>query len=401
MSKVKIEGNASGSGTLTISAPNTDTDRTLTLPDGAGEVLVTDGTITIDDTNDRVGIGTDSPSKSLHIYNGASGCTPYGTGILIEDNATTYLEFNTPTGTQSGITWATPTQQTSGTLLYNTTDRYMRFGTAGSERMRIDSSGNVGIGTTSPSAALEVRPNAVIGNGTNGVKLTYSNGNSTGIIDTGFSSTGLEFRIQNSEKMRINSSGNVLFGCTSNPSATVPGSGFIKTSYDTELRMSTNITGGNSLVVFYNPNGQIGSIVSSGSSTSYNTSSDYRLKENVVDMDGAIDRVKALSPKRFNFISDEDDTTVDGFLAHEVSDVIPEAISGEKDATKEEEYEVTPAVLDDDGNVVTEAVMGTRTVPDYQGIDQSKLVPLLTGALQEAIAKIEELETRIETLENA
>ena len=61
MSKVKIEGNASGTGTLTISAPNTDTDRSLTLPDAAGEVLVTDGTITIDDTNDRVGIGTDSP----------------------------------------------------------------------------------------------------------------------------------------------------------------------------------------------------------------------------------------------------------------------------------------------------------------------------------------------------
>ena len=253
MSKVKIEGNASGTGTLTISAPNTNTDRTINLPD--------------DDIT--LGGGVDGVDSDY----------------------------------------------TSGTAV------------------KIDSSGNVGIGTDSPSAKLEVRPNAVIGNGTNGVKLTYSNGNSTGIIDTGFSSTGLEFRIQNSEKMRINSSGNVLFGCTSNPSATVPGSGFIKTSYDTELRMSTNITGGNSLVVFYNPNGQIGSIVSSGSSTSYNTTSDYRLKENVVDMTNAIDRVKALQPRRFNFIADAD-TTVDGFLAHEVSDVIPEAISGEKDATK-------------------------------------------------------------------
>ena len=70
-------------------------------------------------------------------------------------------------------------------------------------------------------------------------------------------------------------------------------------------------------------------------------------------------------------------------------------------AMREEEYEVTPAVLDEDGNVVTEAVMGTRQVPDYQGIDQSKLVPLLTAALQEAIAKIETLEQRIITLENA
>jgi hypothetical protein len=73
---------------------------------------------------------------------------------------------------------------------------------------------------------------------------------------------------------------------------------------------------------------------------------------------------------------------------------VPEAISGTKDAMRTEEYEVTPAVLDDDGNVVTEEVMGTREVPDYQGIDQSKLVPLLTAALQEAIQRIEALEAK-------
>jgi hypothetical protein len=81
-----------------------------------------------------------------------------------------------------------------------------------------------------------------------------------------------------------------------------------------------------------------------------------------------------------------------------VSDVVPEAVTGTKDAMTTEEYEVTPAVLDDDGNVVTEAVMGTREVPDYQGIDQSKLVPLLTGALQEAIARIETLEAEVAAL---
>ena len=90
-------------------------------------------------------------------------------------------------------------------------------------------------------------------------------------------------------------------------------------------------------------------------------------------MTGAIDRVKQLLPKRFNFIIDAD-KTVDGFLAHEVT-AVPEAISGEKDA------------VDADGNI------------EAQGIDQSKLVPLLTGALKEAIAKIEALETRVATLE--
>jgi len=143
---------------------------------------------------------------------------------------------------------------------------------------------------------------------------------------------------------------------------------------------------------FYNANGIVGSISASGSATAYNTSSDYRLKENVVAMSGATERLKQLEPKRFNFIADAD-ATVDGFLAHEVADVVPEAITGTKDAMKDEEYEVTPAVLDDEGNVTTEAVMGTRSVPDYQGIDQSKLVPLL-------VATIQELEARITKLEN-
>jgi hypothetical protein len=136
----------------------------------------------------------------------------------------------------------------------------------------------------------------------------------------------------------------------------------------------------------------VGRIATTSSATSYITSSDYRLKENVVAMTSATERLKQLNPLRFNFIVDAD-TTVDGFLAHEVQDVVPEAITGTKDAMRDEEYEVTPAVLDDDGNVTTEAVMGTRSVPDYQGIDQSKLVPLL-------VATIQELEARLTALEN-
>jgi hypothetical protein len=109
-------------------------------------------------------------------------------------------------------------------------------------------------------------------------------------------------------------------------------------------------------------------------------------------MTGSIDRLKNLKPSKFNFIADPS-KIVDGFLAHEAGAVVPESVTGAKDAMMDEEYEVTPAVMDGD-TVVTEAVMGTRTVPDYQGIDQAKIVPLLVSALQEAI-------TRIETLENA
>jgi hypothetical protein len=135
---------------------------------------------------------------------------------------------------------------------------------------------------------------------------------------------------------------------------------------------------------------QVGYIYSTASGTSFSTSSDYRLKENVVPMSGSIDRLKALKPSRFNFIADAD-KTVDGFLAHEAQAVVPECVTGEKDAMKMEEYEVTPAVMDGE-TVITEAVMGERSVPDMQAIDQSKLVPLLVGAIQELAARLEALE---------
>jgi hypothetical protein len=111
----------------------------------------------------------------------------------------------------------------------------------------------------------------------------------------------------------------------------------------------------------------VGQIVVNASSTSYNTSSDYRLKENVTLLTGATDRLKQIPVHRFNFIADPD-TVVDGFIAHEAQAVVPECVTGTKDE------------VDNEGN------------PIYQGIDQSKLVPLLTAALQEAIAKIETLE---------
>jgi hypothetical protein len=152
-----------------------------------------------------------------------------------------------------------------------------------------------------------------------------------------------------------------------------------------------------SQIEFANSNGVVGSITTSGNATAYNTSSDYRLKTDAQPMKGASDRVKSLKPVNFEWLSGK--TRVDGFIAHEVQAVVPEAVHGEKDAMREEEYEVTPAVLDEEGNVVTKAVMGTQQVPDYQAIDQSKLVPLLTAALQEALAKIEQLEVRFASLE--
>ena len=183
-------------------------------------------------------------------------------------------------------------------------------------------------------------------------------------------------------------SGNVTHGVT--PSSSAAGV-FTEAAGRTTYSRGSGV-GGFGHLSFINGNGAVGSVVTSGTATAYNTSSDYRLKENVVSLTSATERLKQLEPKRFNFIADAD-VTVDGFLAHEVADVVPEAITGAKDAMRDEEYEVTPAVLGDDGNVVTEAVMGTRSVPDYQGIDQSKLVPLLVATIQELEARITHLET--------
>jgi hypothetical protein len=158
-------------------------------------------------------------------------------------------------------------------------------------------------------------------------------------------------------------------------------------------------------VAFKHGSSVVGTIITTNSSTAYNTSSDYRLKQNVEDMTGAIDRVKALAPKRFQFIADAD-TTVDGFLAHEAQTVVPEAVHGTHNQV---EVWIEPEV-DEEGNIIGEALpdgvsvgdnkldADGNTIPVYQGIDQSKLVPLLTAALKESITKIETLETEMTAL---
>jgi hypothetical protein len=253
------------------------------------------------------------------------------------------------------------------------------------------------VGSAQPRLRPSIDNSANLGESARRFKDLYLSGGvkATGMTRLGYTAGNLNgFGAENVSGVFY--SGNTSSGYTAMNSDSANGCLYLS-------RTSSAPTG---LALSFASNGaQVGSVTITGSSTSYNTSSDYRLKENVTSMDNASDRVLALNPCRFNFIADPD-TTVDGFLAHEAQEVVPEAVHGTKDGMKTEEYEVSPAVeatYDEDGNELTpavEAVMGTREVPDYQGIDQSKLVPLLTKALQEALTEIDNLKQRVDALEN-
>jgi len=270
----------------------------------------------------------------------------------------------------------------------------------GSNALVVDSNGNVGIGAITIDSLLHLEKNdltaydATATDGQVGVGPTIylenpANNNATvggqivfgmrsteaqtRIGATGGSAPALTFGTLDAERMRIDSSGNLLVNTTGE----IRNANDLGISIEPEGRIYLGrgaSSGGFAHLVFVNSNGVVGSVVTSGASTSYVTSSDYRLKENITEITDGITRVKQLNPSRFNFIADPD-KTVDGFIAHEVQDIVPEAVSGEKNA------------VDSDGK------------PEYQGVDYGRITPLLTAALKEAIAKIEMLEARIAVLE--
>jgi hypothetical protein len=201
------------------------------------------------------------------------------------------------------------------------------------------------------------------------------------------------------QAMTLDASGNLLLGQTTSG------------GYRLELTNSgatpvyvNRATNTGSLIDFGNGAGILGNISTNSFSIAYNTTSDYRLKENVQPLTGALTRIAALKPCTYTWKLALNETS-EGFIAHELAEVVPDCVTGEKDATREEEYEVSPAipaVLDEEGNEVTpavEAVMGTRTVPVYQSIDTSFLVATLTAAIQEQQALIINLTSRLEALE--
>ena len=348
----------------------------------------------------NVGIGTTAAATKLHIVDSLSG------GQLLvatseSDNAEKYGTFGTQhydTDQEPVLAIAAQSAASENNVLiggalgeFNAATS-VKFYTAanatttgGSERMRIDSSGKVGIGTTSPASYTS--DTLVISSGDQGGMtlvsadnvenyISWADGTSgaaqlqAGYIGYNHSSNYMRFGTIATERMRIRSNGQVLINSTSiiasdNAYLQVTGGSVTPVA----LRGGTN----NYFMAFYKQsnNDLIGSITgSSGTATAFNTSSDYRLKENVDYSWDATSQLKQLKPAKFNFIADPDNT-VDGFIAHEVQEVVPHAVTGEKDAK------------------------------EMQGIDQSKLVPLLVKAMQEQQTVIEALEARISTLEGS
>ena len=279
---------------------------------------VDSGTLFVDNSENRVGIGTTTPSVLLHLQR--SSTTAYSSTATTNDS--TALIINSGNGGHTTLEF-----------------QYSSSGT----------------GQTGQATISSFNEPTLESSGTKNTALTFG--------------TKQHSDSTIRERMRISSDGNVLIGSSTNV-----GTADHKVSIDIgstgrALGLGTSATSEKVLVSFVNGNGTVGSINASGTGIAYNTTSDYRLKENVTPLTGAINRLNQLKPSRFNFIADPD-ITIDGFLAHEVSDYVPEAVNGEKDA------------VDENGDI------------DPQKIDQSKLVPLL-------IASVQELSKKVTTLENA
>ena len=296
---------------------------------------------------------------------------------------------------------------TSGTALNMSADTtgvlQLATGATPTTAVTIDASQNVGIGTTSPSYKLDVgnssgqqiiRANGGSSGSNGGGAFIASNGGTSVFSAGGYSAvfggaydgsaainaaTSLTFQattgsmywnVNGSERMRIDSSGVLLLAGTS----AIAGYQFTMYHSDTGgMAYKYNGTSQQNSCSFQNGNGQVGRIYTSGSATTYSTSSDYRLKENIVPMTGALDKVAQLNPVTFTW--KVDGTDGQGFIAHELQTVVPDCVGGTKDA------------VDAEGN------------PVYQDIDTSFLVATLTAAIQEQQTIINDLKARIETLE--
>jgi hypothetical protein len=405
---------------------------TGTTPDTINTGLLTNGGLVFDTAKMKVDLAATAMSGELRAVDGGTGQSVYGVGDLLYAETTTTLgALNISTndkilGINNGATlpvWITnlvgQEVPTGAMLIGNGPNAMTQLNTTAKGTIAVGNGStttNLAAGTdtyvlTAKSAAATglnweaityptvnlasgVTGTLQVGNGGTGITtavagtITRGNGTNALVADTylQYESTQKSLKIRGtgnttptmSAPLSINDvqgSSGIYEACIGlTPYKAAQGGKAISIGLDgyrdgiIVVRKNTNSGAAMIFQQVVSANAQVGSITMTNSATAYNTTSDYRSKENVVEMTGSVDRVKQLKPSRFNFISEPDTNIVDGFLAHEVSSIVPEAIHGEKDA------------VDSDNN------------PIYQGIDQSKLVPLLVGAIKELTARIEALE---------
>jgi hypothetical protein len=365
----------------------------------------------------NVGIGTSSPTQKLEV-----------SGRVLADSlsAASAVYIWSQNRMSLGASYGIESQQNSPLfMLTQGVAQPIVFGTNGTERMRIDSSGNVGIGlnpsgnyqleggTGTSAASRGFNLMAVSGGFSGGdypsigynFRTTASSGSYTyNATDTAarilFSNVGTTFStavsgtggnaITWSERMRVNSSGNFLVGTTAD--ITTGGTSVARVCFDSGsgqngMKVRTNDTSYAAYIstttasdhyfgYMNNSAGtNVGSIFCSNTTTTYNTGSDYRLKENVARMTGALARVQQLKPCTYTW--KVDGSSGQGFIAHELQEVVPECVTGEKDAVNE------------DGSIKP------------QGVDTSFLIATLTAAIQELKAELDATKAEVQALKGA
>jgi hypothetical protein len=331
-------------------------------------------------TSGNVGIGTSSPIARLDIVNGfarvfenASGAEVYLRSYYASIGAAIQVANNFP----------------------------LLFLTANTEQMRITAAGNVGIGTSSPSARLSVTTpttgteaenirlemNTAAVPASAGLNFRFGSVNGATIYGVGENgSTGASSMrfytydgTSSAERMRITSGGELYWAATGTAGSDITNGAFLLRNNNGEkyVQLASGVSADSILIYFYKKNGSgvtfTGSISTVGNSTSFNTTSDYRIKEDLKEIKG-LEKVSAIKVYDFKFKGI--DNRMDGVIAHELAEVLPYAVSGEKDA------------VDDEGNIKP------------QSVDYSKLVPILVKAIQEQQAQIEELSNKIVALES-